>query len=72
MTDMARQRVPAMIEGWLSVEEWLAFIASYDSCDVSNRQFAYRIRERVFGELYWRERKQQSEWVDIGGEGGEA
>lgn len=48
-----------------------AFLAAYDHRDVSDRQVAYRIRERVHSELYRRERKHYPEWIDLGGEGGE-
>lgn len=49
--------------------EWLAFLAAFDVRDANDRLIAYRIRERVFGELYRREREQYPEWIDHGGQG---
>jgi hypothetical protein len=48
-----------------------SFLASYDARDASDRQIAYRIRERVHSELYRRVREQYPAWIDLGGEGGE-
>lgn len=61
MIEAARQRASA------TAVEWLAFLANYNACDAAERQVAYRIRERVFGELYRRERT-AAEWIDLGGE----
>jgi hypothetical protein len=47
-----------------------AFLASYDARDVSDREIAYRIRERLHSEIYRRERLLHAEWIDLGGEGG--
>ena len=48
------------------------FLSTYDASDVSDRQIAYRIRERLHSEIYRRERKHYAEWIDLGGEGGES
>lgn len=47
-----------------------SFLATYDG-RATCWQVALRIRERLHGELYRREREQYPEWVDHGGEGGE-
>lgn len=50
-----------------------AFIATYDRNDVSDREIAARIREKLHSELYRRERESwNAPFVDLGGEGGEA
>lgn len=48
------------------------FLASYDALDPSDREVAARIRERLQREIYRREREIYPEFVDLGGEGGEA
>lgn len=63
MSDVARQAASE------TAAEWLAFVATFDVRDVDDRQIAYRIRERVFGELYRRERELYPEWIDHGGQG---
>lgn len=45
-----------------------AFLATYDKRSASDRQISFRIRERLQGELYRREREQFPEWIDLGGE----
>lgn len=52
-------------------DAWLALLAMYDVGDASDRQTTYRVRELAYGRIYRRERKQYSEWIDLGGEGGE-
>ena len=52
-----------------SADEWLAFVASYDDEDLSERQFTYRFRERLFAAVYRCERDQYREWIDHGGQG---
>ena len=47
------------------------FLSTYDASDVSDRQIAMRIRERLHRELYRRERELYPQWIDLGGEGGE-
>ena len=49
-----------------------AFLATYDRGDASDQEVVFRIRERVHSENYRRERKHYPEWIDLGGEGGEA
>lgn len=43
-----------------------SFIAAYDARN--DRQIALRIRERLHGEQYRRERERYPEWIDVGGE----
>lgn len=45
-----------------------AFISSYDERDASDREVAFRIRERLHREQYRRERVLYPEFVDLGGE----
>ena len=45
-----------------------AFLASHDARDPADREAVYRIRARVHGELYRREREHYPEYVDLGGE----
>jgi hypothetical protein len=45
-----------------------AFLASHDPSDPADREAVYRIRARVYGEQYRRERKHYPEYVDLGGE----
>jgi hypothetical protein len=52
-----------------TADEWLAFVAAHDDDDESDRQFTYRFRERVYGVVYRRERKEYPRWIDHGGEG---
>lgn len=48
----------------------LAFVAAAEVLDpFGDRYVAYRTRERVYGEIYRRERKHYPEYVDFGGEG---
>ncbi len=49
-----------------------AFIDSYDHTDPTDRQIAKRLSEHLHGELYRRERETYPQWIDLGGEGGEA
>lgn len=44
------------------------FIATFDVRDARDREVAFRIRERLHGELYRREREIYPEYVDHGGE----
>lgn len=44
------------------------FLATYDASDLSDRQIAMRIRERLLSEQYRRERDRYPEWIDLGGE----
>jgi hypothetical protein len=46
-----------------------AFLASHDAIDPADRQAVFRIRARIHGEQYRREREHYAEWVDFGGEG---
>jgi len=45
------------------------FLATHDSRDASDRAIVFRIRERLHGEIYRRERDLYPEWIDLGGEG---
>ena len=47
-----------------------SFILMNDVRDADDRQRALRIRSRLHSELYRCERE-HSEWIDLGGEGGE-
>ena len=48
------------------------FIAAYDARDATDREIAAHIRQLLHSELYRREREIYPEWIDLGGEGGEA
>ena len=48
------------------------FIATFDRTDPTDRGIATRLLERLHGEIYRREREYSLEWIDVGGEGGEA
>lgn len=56
------------IQGSETAQAIRAFLATYDARDAADRQIAARIRERLHGELYRREREHYSEHVDLGGE----
>ena len=49
-----------------------SFITAYDAHDASDREIASHILQRLHSELYRRERESYPEWIDLGGEGGEA
>jgi hypothetical protein len=44
------------------------FIDAFDPSDPTDRLIAGRLRERLQGEIYRREREIYPEWVDHGGE----
>lgn len=44
------------------------FIATFDRNDPTDQWIVGRLRERLHGEIYRRERESYSEWVDVGGE----
>lgn len=44
------------------------FIATYDHRDLTDRRIRKWLLERLYSELYWREREWYPEWVDLGGE----
>jgi len=45
------------------------FIREYDRSDPHQVYIAKRLDERMYAELYRREREYYAEWVDLGGEG---
>ena len=47
------------------------FIETFDRKDPIDRWIRDRLLERLHGEQYRRERERYTEWVDLGGEGGE-
>ena len=60
---------PQPLTGDQTTQAIRAFLASYDASDVADREVAYRLRERLHGEICRREREQYPEWIVYGGEG---
>ena len=66
MTDPLMAGMRSRLEIMRDVED---FVRAYDRNSAEDHAIAGRLRERLYSELYRRERDKYPEWVDLGGDG---